>query len=129
MKFAALTFDNLTSVCVPEDIFGARRIAWFPSSPGSLVDIIGKHVPECDRHGLGAAYILHEGDFALLLVTNRMRHDAQARIALAMPHLVSHLHGTLVMQRHRRDEKRVELVWNSPGDLGHLGGREEVRHI
>lgn len=75
-----------------------------------LIDVVGKHVPRCGRDRGDAVGTLHQGDLALLLMSDSVRHDAQARIAITAPGLVGHLHRALVVQAHHLDEQPVELL-------------------
>jgi hypothetical protein len=58
------------------------------------------NIPERGVDRVKAAGTVHEADLALLFVTDRVRHDAEPRIALPMPGLIGHLDCASVMDAH-----------------------------
>jgi hypothetical protein len=46
--------------------------------------VIARHIAACLPHGVDAVYAMHQCDFALLLVTDSLRHDLEARITRSL---------------------------------------------
>jgi hypothetical protein len=74
--------------------------AWLPDRQGSTIDVVCDHIPERGGHRVKAVGTMHEADLALLFVTDRVRHDAEPRIALPTPGLIGHLDCAGVMDAH-----------------------------
>ena len=61
---------------------------------------IGEHVSDSEGDGRYSVYAVHECNLALLLMTDRLRHDLQARIAPTAKLQISHRDRALMMPGH-----------------------------
>ncbi|MHC2621347.1 hypothetical protein ACVIW2_003379 [Bradyrhizobium huanghuaihaiense] len=82
----------------PSLLPGPWRLIATPAARSSDKDegwseIIRQHIACCLAHGFDAANILHQGDLALLLMSDSVRHQTQAWIAGRMPLIFRHLDG------------------------------------
>ena len=113
---------------VSDNRVGMNRFQFRLDQQGSTIDVVRDHIPERGGNRVKAAGTVHEADLPLLFVTDRVRHDAEPRIALPTPSLIGHLDCAGVMDAHEMDEQGIELAWRSRFHLPHLVVGKQTRH-
>jgi hypothetical protein len=104
------------------------QFAWLPDRQGSTIDVVCDHIPERGGNRVKAAGTVLEADLALLFMTDRVRHDAESRIALPTPGLIGHLNCAAVMDAQEMNEQGIELGWRSRFELLHLTVGKQTWH-
>src|ERR1700712_1150026 len=70
--------------------------------------VVSRHVLESEKHRRCAVHAAHEGNLALLRMTDSMRQDAQTRVTSLSQFRIGHCHGSLVMLGHKLDKQCIE---------------------
>jgi hypothetical protein len=74
----------------------------------ALVYTIGEHVLNGEGDGRHSVYAVHERNLALLLMTNRVCHDLQARVAPMAQFGIRHRDRSFMMPGHEINEETIE---------------------